>query len=1530
MKHLLSYLLLILLAPFAVHAQSGTLTFPLDIKQGILNGDIVVTHSALDIGNISNAFDSDLNNVARSAGINPMVVTLQNPTIFHITSTSFVNNTEATLWTVEAAMTLADLNSHSGSYQVLVNVAPHSGAAPSVKSVNAQAKVLRLTMQKQCCDAYVHLQEWGITATVTVNVTGICMKPNDVRLIPQSAYQPAWFGSDAQGNEFPLPSAGMSWSSSNPAVVSVNGSGVFAAGGNLGESTVTASWNGLNYQTKVKVVQDFVAPPAEKRVVKVAMIVIDPPIPAAGGQRFSEKFWSFLGGPMALAQQTRDSIFSVSGGTIDYQFTEIHQENDLSLNHFGGIQLSVDSLYKLFLEPGQATLHQVAEQLGQSQFEYNALLNKYNLCEKSNTHQIDEVWVWAMPFIGMYESNMAGTDAFWINGPVVTGNACTDLLPIMGFNYERYAGCALHNFTHRIELTMAKVYNTSYRYVPTDPAYPAGPKDPWRTFMLYDALESGNAQVGNGHFPPNGTENYDYDNLNFVPTKALNWKRYPYLFDQTEPINCTAWGCEIDCGINYCSWWLHKLPHFKCKDKVGRLNNWWTYIIDYNEGKAMEAQISDCNCKMFEDDATACTSKGNYPWEDWIAKVQLGTQENASGKSQYSDFTGTTFAITNNSAISLTSKYSYFTFNEYWRVWIDLNGDNDFEDAGEKVFEQVLSAPPNGNDVSKSITGNISLPSGVTGTKRMRVSMKRGGYPTPCEVFANGEVEDYTVHIAAGLPDLFAPNWEIIPTNVCYTNPGQSMAFYGATLVNSEAAPTGIFNVVTVLSKDAIVSADDVLWQSRSFPSLSTSNIGSYPGGLDIDTPIPASLPVGMYYAITTIDPSNTVAELNEANNVHIDWLRIGTPDFVINSVTDIPGTFPVGTSVLANVLVQNIIPFPVFELSPVINGVYAPGGAMEVEMYFSADNQFQVGTDPLVGTHPLAYSDFNTQGFASTPIYATLPPAGTQQGNYFLFVKLNVCDKLGSNNVSAAIPIQVGAVQPTTYCAAQGNAPWQEWIARIKFVDVDNTSGKSKYSDFTNQTINVNAGSPALITLTAGFSYTTYDEYWKVWIDYNQNGVFEEATETYLSITAPHPANGTSLFPISTSAFIKGGFTQDFTTRVRIAMKRGSYPTPCGSFENGEVEDYSIHIAPGGGQNRADLSTTNFVAPSSGSIGSVVPYTFDVVNNGTANVSGNYTIAAFLSTDNQLSASDVLVGTVPTGNTPIGTIANVQGSITIPTLPIGNYYLLLAIDNGNLVPEINELNNVNSRPFVVTGGSNVGVDLAVSIALSLPNPAHYGYFSATVTATNQGNAGASGVKVKIPTPTGVKLQGGNEYSPTTMAFSPYLTQEWTVGTLSAGQSKAITVNYFRKSAATASFFVQVIAQNEPDIDSQPNNGTCCTPQQDDEAVVSYPALNLSNLVAPDPQQPVFETADDFEFFPNPAGEYVQIVLKSWKNIPVQVEIINHLGYTVMTQTIEAAPSTQLPITLNLSSVMNGHYFLRLRTEGQRDVVKNLVVARLY
>jgi hypothetical protein len=125
---------------------------------------------------------------------------------------------------------------------------------------------------------------------------------------------------------------------------------------------------------------------------------------------------------------------------------------------------------------------------------------------------------------------------------------------------------------------------------------------------------------------------------------------------------------------------------------------------------------------------------------EWIARIQVDAMDNASGAAGYTDFTSITCDLTEGSTVNviLTPGFSGSAYTEYWRIWIDYNDDHDFEDAGEEVFS---------GSGSTAVTGSFTVASGITVNTRMRVSMKYAGYPTPCETFTYGEVEDYTANI---------------------------------------------------------------------------------------------------------------------------------------------------------------------------------------------------------------------------------------------------------------------------------------------------------------------------------------------------------------------------------------------------------------------------------------------------------------------------------------------------------------------------------------------------------------------------------------------------------------------------------------------------------------------------------------------------------------------------------------------------------------------------------------------------------------
>ncbi len=176
-------------------------------------------------------------------------------------------------------------------------------------------------------------------------------------------------------------------------------------------------------------------------------------------------------------------------------------------------------------------------------------------------------------------------------------------------------------------------------------------------------------------------------------------------------------------------------------------------VIDSKGCTGSASTILSENCG---NNGNYCTSASGAPWNEWIARVQLNTLDNASEKSRpdryavgYSDWKDKATTLTQNAnyPLSITPGLSWSgaQTNLYFRVWIDFNKNGIFDDT-EKVFER--------NATSQAVTAPISIPAtALLGTTTMRISMKKDAYPTACEAFPAGEVEDYSVIILNGGPD---------------------------------------------------------------------------------------------------------------------------------------------------------------------------------------------------------------------------------------------------------------------------------------------------------------------------------------------------------------------------------------------------------------------------------------------------------------------------------------------------------------------------------------------------------------------------------------------------------------------------------------------------------------------------------------------------------------------------------------------------------------------------------------------------------
>jgi len=140
-----------------------------------------------------------------------------------------------------------------------------------------------------------------------------------------------------------------------------------------------------------------------------------------------------------------------------------------------------------------------------------------------------------------------------------------------------------------------------------------------------------------------------------------------------------------------------------------------------------------------------CASAGGSVSDEWIEIVQFGDINNNSGtaNSGYTDFTNlsTTVLTASTYPISVSQGYSGPAYPEFFNIWIDYNQSGTF-DANELVYTATSSTSPTSN------TGSITIsPTALSGSTRMRVSMKYNGSSTPCESFQFGEVEDYCINI---------------------------------------------------------------------------------------------------------------------------------------------------------------------------------------------------------------------------------------------------------------------------------------------------------------------------------------------------------------------------------------------------------------------------------------------------------------------------------------------------------------------------------------------------------------------------------------------------------------------------------------------------------------------------------------------------------------------------------------------------------------------------------------------------------------
>lgn len=154
------------------------------------------------------------------------------------------------------------------------------------------------------------------------------------------------------------------------------------------------------------------------------------------------------------------------------------------------------------------------------------------------------------------------------------------------------------------------------------------------------------------------------------------------------------------------------------------------------------------------------------------------------------------------------------------------------------------------------------------------------------------------------------------------------------------------------------------------------------------------------------------------------------------------------------------------------------------------------------------------------------------------------------------------GACVDNDYCSSTGSSSFYEWIEEVAINGVINNSGNNDgYAEFTDAAITMEQGNTINFSITPGYEGTIYAEYYKIWVDFDQDGTF--GTQAELVYESPESVEGTTTGTFTIPTGILSG-----STRMRISMKwienDNTPPDACDTFTYGEVEDYCVLITEG------------------------------------------------------------------------------------------------------------------------------------------------------------------------------------------------------------------------------------------------------------------------------------------------------------------------------------------------------------------------------
>jgi hypothetical protein len=259
------------------------------------------------------------------------------------------------------------------------------------------------------------------------------------------------------------------------------------------------------------------------------------------------------------------------------------------------------------------------------------------------------------------------------------------------------------------------------------------------------------------------------------------------------------------------------------------------------------------------------------------------------------------------------------------------------------------------------------------------------------------------------------------------------------------------------------------------------------------------------------------------------------------------------------------------------------------IPVYFQINNQSNIQTGII--TNSIPPNDSITFTFSGSTLFGN----GVSQYQIKSWTGLS-CDSIPLNDTA----VKLVTVVPPVYCISSATTTANTEITKVSFSTMNNgwqTSGVmyTNYGNFVPPpSILQGISYPIDITSSFALGSTTQTPCWiKAWIDFNHDSLFDPINELVFSqsTTSNNIASGLMQIPMSALAGI---------TTMRIVLQATSNPAlvnPCGTYSEGETEDYKVMIVP---IYVCDAAIVQISSPSCSSVSGIpVPVVVTVMNFG-------------------------------------------------------------------------------------------------------------------------------------------------------------------------------------------------------------------------------------------------------------------------------------------------------------------------------------------